>query len=248
MENYEQTKSNINYINVFVKQTSFEILQLLRTPLYLSGILLFSSLILFFPVKHESTELVIIFFSGLILLIVAIERLGKRIAMERVEGWFTLLQVSPLPPTIFIGAKLICTLFICTLVLILMYFVESFKLGVAIDIIDWLRIFFALIVGIIPFTFFGIAVGYLFNPKSIDSIIALLLPITLLTCGLPVPFLENKWFQYLVNSLPFYHYSKFVELAGAIDVSSLQNQNKLLNGIMKTVTERFSFFFIPSWI
>jgi len=240
MENYNEAKSNINYVSVLVKQTYVEILQLLRTPLFISAILLLCLLILFFPVKDESKELVLIFFSGLILLIVAVERLGKRIALERVVGWFKLLQVSPLPPTIFIGAKLICTLLICTLVLLLMYFIGSFKLGVGVNIIDWLRIFFALILGIIPFAFFGIAVGYLLNPKSIDPIIALLVPIALLTCGLPVPFADNKWFQYLINLLPFYHYSKFVQLVSGINIPLVENKKTLVDGIIGIITKPLS--------
>lgn len=63
--------------------------------------------------------------------------------------------------------------------------------------------------------------GYLLNPKSIDPIIALLLPISLTTCGLPIPKVsETNWFQYLINSLPFYHYSKFVVLVSGINIEN----------------------------
>lgn len=238
MENYSETKSSINYVGVLAKQTYIEILQLWRTPLYLSGILIFASLIVFFPVKPELAKFVLIFFGGLVLVIIAVERLGKRISIERVEGWFRLLQISPLPPTIFIGAKLICTLLICGLVLILMYIAEGFKLGWSVNVFDWLRIFFALIVGIIPFAFFGVAMGYLCNPKSLDSIIALLLPVALLTCGLPVPFAENnKWFQYVVDILPFSHYGKFVKMVGQVNIPLLEDKQ----GFVGKVVSKLSF-------
>lgn len=202
------TNQKIDYTSVLFKQTSVEILQLFRTPLYLLGIFLFPSLIAFFPINQDSSKIILIFFSGLMLLILAIERLGKRIAIDRAEGWLKLLQVTPLPPSIFFRAKIIITLLLSTIILSLMFFFGAFKLGIDENLISWLILFFSLILGIVPFAIFGLAMGYLFNPKSVDSIIGLTVPVAVLTCGLPLS--EEGWFKSVIDFSPFSHYGQLV--------------------------------------
>jgi ABC-type Na+ efflux pump permease subunit len=64
-------------------------------------------LIVFFPPDQTLGKLGLIFFAGINLLTFAIERLGKIIASERIEGWLKLLRITPLPPAIYLSAKII---------------------------------------------------------------------------------------------------------------------------------------------
>lgn len=139
---FKETNKKINYTYLLLKQTYAELLQLVRTPLYLLGIFLLPSLIVFFPMNQKSAKVMLIFFCGLMLLILAIERLGKRIAIERIEGWLKLLKVTPLPPSVFFRAKIIITLLLSTIILSLMFVFGSFKLGIDETLINWLAIFY----------------------------------------------------------------------------------------------------------
>ncbi len=218
-ENKSEKKSNkINYLSVLFKQTSTELLQLIRTPLYLLGIFLFSSLIAFFQVTEDSAKIMLLFFSGISLIIFAIERLGKRVATERVEGWLKLLQVTPLPPSIFFRAKIIISLIIASISLSLIFTFGALRLGIDESLRDWLIMFSCLLIGVIPFAIFGLAMGYLFNPKSVDSIIGLSVPLALLTCGLPIS--EIKWIQDLITFSPFYHYGQLVLWSANLEYDS----------------------------
>ena len=108
-------------------------------------------------------------------------------ATERIEGWLNLLRVTPLPPVIYLAAKVIVALMVLASTLILILSVGAFKLEVDHNFFRWLLIFGSLIIGIIPFAILGLALGYLFKPKSVDSIVGLSLPVALMTCGLPLP-------------------------------------------------------------
>lgn len=236
----EEKKQKNNYISLLFKQTSTELLQLVRTPLYLLGIFLFPSLIVFFPMNQNSAKVVLIFFSGLMLLILAIERLGKRVSIDRVEGWLKLLQVTPLPPSIFFRAKIIIVLLISTIILSLMFFFGAFRLGIDENLISWLTMFFCLLLGIIPFAIFGLAMGYLFNPKSVDSIIGLSVPLALLSCGLPIS--EAKWFKDLIGFSPFYHYSQLVLWS-----ANIKYDNQILLHLISLTVFGFIFYFVGIW-
>ena len=98
---------NDSLMRGFLPQLWAESLQLWRTPIYGIGILLFSSAIALFPPDERLGMLGAIFFAGLSLLTIAFERTGKRVAVERVEGWLKLLRVTPLHHFVYLSAKVV---------------------------------------------------------------------------------------------------------------------------------------------
>jgi ABC-2 type transport system ATP-binding protein len=208
--------SKINtFKSMLLKQIWAESLQFVRNPGYLLGIILFSCLIVFFPPDQTLGKLGLIFFAGINLLTFAIERLGKIIASERIEGWLKLLRITPLPPAIYLSAKIIMALSILAVNLTIVLSLGAWKIGVEQSVGQWLIMFFSLILGIIPFAIFGLALGYLVKPKSIDSIAALSIPIALFSCGLPLP--VPKFVQDLISFSPFYHYGQLAMWSAALD-------------------------------
>jgi ABC-2 type transport system ATP-binding protein len=237
---FKETNKKINYTYLLLKQTYAELLQLVRTPLYLLGIFLFPSLIVFFPMNQNSAKVMLMFFSGLMLLILAIERLGKRIALERVEGWLKLLKVTPLPPSVFFRAKIIITLLLSTIILSLMFVFGAFKLGINEYLISWLAMFLCLLLGIIPFAIFGLAMGYLFNPKSLDSIVGLSVPVAVLTCGLPIS--KAKWFSDVIDFSPVYHYGQLVLYS-----ANIKNDNNIILHLVFLGIFSLIFYLVSIW-
>ncbi|MCU0546979.1 MAG: ABC transporter G family ATP-binding protein/permease [Oscillatoriaceae cyanobacterium Prado104] len=204
---------NQNILAIIQNQLWFETLQLIRTPLFLISILCVVAFVPEFQViglTGNSAIQPIIYFVGIILFIIAIERLGKRIALERSEGWLKLLRTTPLPPVAYIIAKIGTFLLLCTISLILIFWLASWQLQITGDPSSLLVIFLCLILGIIPFAILGLALGYLIDPKSADPILNLSVVIVVpLTCGV-FPISEAKIVQDLMALSPFYHYRELV--------------------------------------
>jgi ABC-type Mn2+/Zn2+ transport system ATPase subunit len=105
---------------------------------------------------------------------------------------------------------------------------------------QWLTMFFSLILGIIPFAIFGLALGYLVQPKIINSITALSIPVALFTCGLPLP--VPKFVQDLISFSPFYHYGQLALWSTALDYDQY-----LWLHILWLVWFGFTFSFVALW-
>ncbi len=153
---------------------------------------------------------------GLILFTVVIDRLGKRVSVERAEKWLKLLKVTCLSPWVHIAAKISTSLGICIISILLAFILGHWQLEIDASFSFWLTIFFVLIGGIIPFAILGLALGYLLNPKSADSILSLSLIIIPFGCGafpLPIP----NYLQDAIALIPFYHYKESILWAAGLD-------------------------------
>jgi len=206
------------WFSTLLSQTWVELIQLLRTPGYLLGIILFPLLVLFFRFADiPQKKLALLFFAGISLLTFAIQRLSERIAAERMEGWLKLLRVTPLPPAIYLTAKTIVSLFVSAVILLLVLSLGGWllKLHETISILQWLKIFFGLIIGIIPFIILGLALGYLLKPKAVSTIVALCIPLAAFTCGLPLS--SSKVYLNLLAFSPFYHYGQLALWSAGLD-------------------------------
>ena len=203
----------------FIGQLNFEIQQLIRTPVFLFMTL---ALVAFLPllkqlgIQGDAAIESMVSICGLTLFTVVIDRLGKRVAVERSERWLKLLKVTCLPSYIHIAAKVATALLICTISVLLAFILGHWQLGINADLLFWANLFLVLIVGIIPFAILGLTLGYLLNPKSADSILGLSLIIIPVACGtftFPMP----SYIQDAMILLPFYHYKESILWAAGLD-------------------------------
>ena len=203
----------------FMGQLRFETLQLLRTPVSLImtlALVAFIPLLKFLEVQGDSAINSLVSICGLILFTVVIDRLGKRVSVERSEKWLKLLKVTCLSPWVHIAAKITTSIGIGIISILLAFILGHWQLQIDGSFSFWLNIFFVLIVGVIPFAILGLALGYLLNPKSADSILSLSLIIIPFACGafpLPIP----TYLQDAIALLPFYHYKESILWAAGLD-------------------------------
>lgn len=191
------------WASMFRAQLLAELLQLIRTPFYLVGIILFCILTsLIASPAYGSLSLAIC--GGLAVLTFAIERVGKQIALERVEGWLKLLRVTPLQPTAYLAAKLAVALSILAAMLALILPISASRIDAEVSPEVQLALLISLLLGVIPFVIAGSAMGYLVKPKSLDQIAGISIPVALLTCGLPIEWMPKD----IVILSPFYHYGQ----------------------------------------
>ena len=98
-----ETTSNL--VPAFVGQLRFELQQLIRTPVFLIMTL---ALVAFLPllkqlgIEGDAAIQPMVSICGLTLFTVVIDRLGKRVAVERSEKWLKMLKVTCLPSYIHI--------------------------------------------------------------------------------------------------------------------------------------------------
>jgi ABC-2 type transport system ATP-binding protein len=198
-----------NSSSALQEQIWAEMLQLLRTPGFLFGIFLLAGLTAILPYPAESAKQPLVYLSGVILLTVAIDRLGGRVAFERAERWLKFLRTTPLCPATYITAKILTTLVVCAFSLLSIFILAIWKNGVQINSSELILISLSLILGVIPFAILGLGLSYLIDPKSYNSISAVAIIIGLLTCG-SIPLPSPQFSQDLVAFSPFYHYQQLM--------------------------------------
>lgn len=215
---YTQIPSR-NILGIFGQQLWFEVLQLLRTPTFLLATLSFVGFVPLLKQQYKGQAALepLIYLCGIILFTVVIERLGKRVAIERSEGWIKLLKTTSLPPVIYMAAKITSLLLVCAVGILSIFTLGYWQLEIQAGLGLWLSVFLSLIIGIVPFAILGLELGYWLNPKSADSILSLSLFILPFACGaIPFPF-KPELMQDLVSLSPFYHYRELVLWAAQLN-------------------------------
>jgi ABC-2 type transport system ATP-binding protein len=235
--------SRYHLLQVFQQQLWVEILQIWRTPTFLLGTLLFATVLS----ATSSNKKFLIGYSGLVLLIVAIERLGKRVAIERTGKWLKFLRTTPLPPELYVTTKIVTVILLCAIALLLMLTIGIWQRGIQISLTEEVTILASMILGVIPFAIAGLGLSYLVNPKSYDSIVGLSIPIGLMTCGMPLSLAVSPFIQECIETVvalsPFYHYGQLSLWASD---SSLYDGHLLLH-LIWLLWAGIAFGFITIW-
>ncbi len=235
-----------SYLKMFFQQINFEVIQILRTPLYLLGIFVIPFLIPFLlkvsgnNILKTDLSLPLSAICGLFLFTIVIDRLAKRIVVERSEKWLNLLKATPLPSTFYIGAKLTAVSLICS-VFTVVYFTLITSVA-HIEIVNNLFTLTAvLIIGIIPFGLLGIILGFVLEPKSADSILGyslILIPIFCWIFPISIPD-KFSWLGDLLVLLPFYHYRTLVE-----SIINNGNNSLIFLNILWLIWATFLFYYL----
>lgn len=94
---------------------------------------------------------------------------GGRIAGERQAGWTRQLRITPLPARAYFRAKVL-TSYALALTSIVLLYISGASLGVSMSVGTWLEMTGLILVGLMPFAAFGIAVGHVLNVDSIGPV------------------------------------------------------------------------------
>jgi ABC-2 type transport system permease protein len=134
---------------------------------------------------------------------------GVGVAVERGQGWMLFKRATPMPPIAWMAGRLAaCLVFGAVLVALL------FLLGATVGKVDlparaWWSLAGVLILGMVPFGAFGLALGYLTGPNSAPAVVNLLYLPAAFASGLwiPLDFLP-RIFQQIAPWLPTYHFGQ----------------------------------------
>ena len=134
---------------------------------------------------------------------------GIGVAVERGMKVDLLMRVSPVPPVVFLLAKILTALVFSLLCLIVLIGYGIVVGGVTQPLTVWATMIARLLVGSLPFIGLGFAIGYLAGPNSAPAVANLVyLPLSFASGLFVPPDQLPRFVRQLAPSLPTYHYGQ----------------------------------------
>jgi ABC-2 type transport system permease protein len=134
---------------------------------------------------------------------------GVAVAVERGQGWMLLKRAMPAPAGAWITAKVSLSL-IFAAVIVLLLSVLGFAFGhVRLPLSTWSALATILVAGAVPFSAFGLALGYLAGPNSAPAVVNLIYLPMAFASGLWIPVeMLPGFMKTIALALPAYHYAQ----------------------------------------
>lgn len=204
-------------LRIYAVEANTEFLKVLRMPAYAIPTIAFPSMfyVLFAlafgggPAGARTATNMIATYGAFGVMGAALFGFGVGVAVERGQGWTQLKRAMPAPAGAWIAAKVSVSLLFAAIVVALLS-VLGFVFGhVRMPAATWLELAAVLVAGALPFSAFGLALGYLAGPNSAPAVVNLIyLPMSFASgLWLPVEMLP-RFMQTLALSLPPYHYAQ----------------------------------------
>ena len=143
---------------------------------------------------------------------------GVSVAMERSQGWWLLLRAAPTPFAAVLAGKLVSVMVFALIIVLAMAWLAAAFGDVRMETSQWFAMLAVLILGTLPFSVLGLAMGLWLSPNAAPAVINIIyLPMAVLS-GLWIPVTRlPEVIQGVAVWLPPYH------LAGlALHVSGTQ--------------------------
>jgi ABC-2 type transport system permease protein len=131
------------------------------------------------------------------------------LASDRGLGWLQVKRASPMPPFAYFVAKIVTSMIFSGVVVLALFALGVLFGGVRMPVPLALRALGTLVIGSLPFSAMGLALGYFAGPNSAPPMINLIyLPMSFCSgLWVPIMFLP-KVVQQIAHALPPYHLSQ----------------------------------------
>lgn len=204
---------------IYLKETKYEFLKNLRLRIYTASVLSFPLMFyVLFGLVLNSREAIggtgiptylIATYGTFGVMGASLFGTAAGLAADRGLGWLQVKRASPMPPFAYFIAKVVVSMaFSAFVVLALMALGLAFG-GVRTPVVELAKLLGTLVLGSLPFSAMGLALGYFAGPNSAPPTINLIyLPMSFCS-GLWVPFMFlPKVVQKIALALPPYHLSQ----------------------------------------
>jgi len=204
-----------DWIALFALETKYEILKYLRIPIFVISTLMFPTMfyVLFgivlpggSPGRAETATYLLATMACYGVMGIAMFSFGVGIAMERGQGWLQVKRASPMPLPAYFLAKIVNAMVFAVVISLLLLAVGVAFGGVRMAPTMAIKLIAVLVLGSIPFSAMGLALGYFAKPNSAPAMVNLIyLPMSFCS-GLWIPiFALPKALQRVAQVLPPYH-------------------------------------------
>jgi ABC-2 type transport system permease protein len=204
---------------IFLKESKYEFLKNLRLRLYTASVLSFPLMfyVLFGLVLNSKESIggtsvptyLIATYGTFGVMGASLFGTAAGLASDRGLGWLQVKRASPMPPFAYFIAKVVVSMIFSGIVVLALILLGYAFGGVRLPLGEMTRLVATLVVGSIPFSALGLAIGYFAGPQSAPATINLIyLPMSFAS-GLWVPFMFlPKIVQRIALALPPYHLSQ----------------------------------------
>ncbi|WNO59614.1 ABC transporter permease [Rheinheimera sp. MMS21-TC3] len=200
-------------LTLYYKEARYDLISIMRTPSFVLPALVFPLMFyLLFGVFFNSgnaSDYLLVTYSCFGIMGPALFNFAAGIASDRAHGWLTLKQLSPMPVSAYLIAKLSTSLVFSAVILLLLFSVGILFGNVALQPWQWLLLAIIMLIGTVPFALLGLLLGLSLSDKAAPGVVNLLyLPMAFLS-GLWLPlFLLPLWLQKLAWIWPSFHLSQ----------------------------------------
>lgn len=207
-----------NVLAPYIKEAKYELIKNTRIPAYALSAVMFP--VMFYvlfgivlphnsPARAESAIYVLTSMGCFGVIASALFGFGVSIAMERGQGWLQVKRASPMPLGAYFIAKLFSAAVFSTVITLVLLLV-GFEFGeVRLPAVVAARLVLILVLGTIPFSAMGLAIGYVAKPNSAPGIINLIYLPMAFCSGLWIPlFMLPPAFRMVAKFLPPFHLSQ----------------------------------------
>ena len=205
------TNNKPNLLRIYLLEAKTEFLRMFRTPGFSIPTLLFPVMFytffgIVFSMSAAMPTYLMVTYGVFGVIGPALFSFGVGIAVERGQGWFDIKEVSPMPASAYIFARVALTFIFSLLIIMLLFSMGAVFADVQLYRSQWLLIALILIIGSLPFCAIGMTLGLYLKSNSAPATVNLIY--------LPLGFLSGLWIpitffpeimQTLANVLPPYH-------------------------------------------
>lgn len=128
---------------------------------------------------------------------------GARIALERTVGWTRQMRITPLPTSVYFGAKILTGYLVAAVSIVLLY-AAGLALGVSLPAAGWFWMTLLILIGLIPFALIGVLIGHLVSSDSMGPALGGITSVFALLGGAWGPLADSGAFHKVVELLPSY--------------------------------------------
>lgn len=138
--------------------------------------------------------------------VVSFQTFSISVATERSQGWNKLLRTTPINVVLYLGSKFLIVMLTTIISFLVLCAVAVLVGNVHMALSTWLTLFGLMVVGMIPFAFAGLFLGFI-GSSSLSQIISIVVTLLLsFTSGLFIPLqFMPAFIRNLAPYLPTYH-------------------------------------------
>jgi ABC-2 type transport system permease protein len=183
----------VSMLRILLVETRMECLRLLRTPSFSVPTILFPLMfyllfgVLLRPANPDPAMSRTILANFLVFGVMGpgLFGLGVTLAMDRDRGLLELKRAMPMPPGIYLAAKLIMAMVFAAIVAAVLIITSALLGRLMLEVIRWCALFVLSVVGVLPFCGLGLLVGTFTKGQSAAAITNLIY--------IPMSFLSGLW-------------------------------------------------------
>lgn len=168
---------------------------------------------------------------------------GMALAVERGQKQDLLLRASPLPPVMYLLAKVINAVVFAFIALIALFVFAHFTASVSLGAGTWATLTARLLLGSIPFIGLGLGFGYLVGPNSAPAVINFVYLPTAFASGIFIP--VNQLPDFIRGIAPYLPLNPFVQLGW--DAIGFPSDRSVATNVLYLIAYSIGFFVLAVW-